>query len=425
MYHGKSQIKVNVLDAQPFCYTLPTMKQQCYWGDPNFNGYSSLEHDIKTDALIVGAGVAGLFAAYHLLEQGVEDIVIVESKTVGSGSTGRSAGMLTCECETATWTELIQKYGVAHARSYFDAQQRALNCVAKVVKGNGLSCDFALRDYYLVSGKDGNQARVLSEFHSFRQLGGSPLWLEGEHFSQELDTPLYASGERMLQGISVDPMRFMQEMSRYLSSRKVRIFEHSMLEDAAENSARVNGHTVSFSKIIYAQGTSYSQADAENYITTIGLTAPLPFATLQLLALDDKDMFADMLEPSFFYGKVTGENRLMIGYGDTVVETSDAESELYLPHYETLRDYLYHLCPTESLEFEFAWSGVFSLSKQMLPVVKIEHNKAVIAGVGSQVASIALAEYAVHQLIHGTHPLELLFQEDTQSAQGVLENSLT
>src|SRR5919199_1707551 len=42
--------------------------------------------------VIVGGGVIGLSAAFHLAEAGVEDVVVVERGELGAGSTSKGAG---------------------------------------------------------------------------------------------------------------------------------------------------------------------------------------------------------------------------------------------------------------------------------------------------------------------------------------------
>lgn len=46
--------------------------------------------------VIIGAGVIGCATAYYLAERGVTDIVILDRDSVGSGGTGKSAGIIRC-----------------------------------------------------------------------------------------------------------------------------------------------------------------------------------------------------------------------------------------------------------------------------------------------------------------------------------------
>jgi sarcosine oxidase subunit beta len=53
-----------------------------------------------TDVVIIGAGVIGCSTAYHLAQIGITDVALVEMDQVGSGSSGKSASMLSLQyCE--------------------------------------------------------------------------------------------------------------------------------------------------------------------------------------------------------------------------------------------------------------------------------------------------------------------------------------
>jgi sarcosine oxidase subunit beta len=46
------------------------------------------------DVVVIGAGIQGLSAAYHLAKMGIRDVVVVEKAFIGAGASGRSASML-------------------------------------------------------------------------------------------------------------------------------------------------------------------------------------------------------------------------------------------------------------------------------------------------------------------------------------------
>jgi glycine/D-amino acid oxidase-like deaminating enzyme len=49
------------------------------------------------EVVIIGAGVIGCSTAYHLARMGITDIAVVEMGQVGSGSSGKSASMLSLQ----------------------------------------------------------------------------------------------------------------------------------------------------------------------------------------------------------------------------------------------------------------------------------------------------------------------------------------
>ena len=54
----------------------------------------ALSHDIETDVVIVGAGIAGIATAYKILEQTNKKVILVERGLLAHGATGNNAGML-------------------------------------------------------------------------------------------------------------------------------------------------------------------------------------------------------------------------------------------------------------------------------------------------------------------------------------------
>ena len=54
----------------------------------------------QADAVVIGAGIQGLSAAYHLAKRGMRDVVVVEQAFIGAGTSGRSASMLMLQVST-------------------------------------------------------------------------------------------------------------------------------------------------------------------------------------------------------------------------------------------------------------------------------------------------------------------------------------
>src|SRR5262245_65923677 len=59
------------------------------------------------DVVIVGGGVTGVSTAFHLLELGVRNIVVLERNFLGSGGTGRSVGIIRQLYPTAETTQMV------------------------------------------------------------------------------------------------------------------------------------------------------------------------------------------------------------------------------------------------------------------------------------------------------------------------------
>ena len=84
---------------------------ELYWykKDGMINSYHSLDKDIKTDVLIIGTGISGALAAYHLVNHGLK-ITLIDSRDAASGSTAASTCLLQYEIDTPL-KKLIEKVG--------------------------------------------------------------------------------------------------------------------------------------------------------------------------------------------------------------------------------------------------------------------------------------------------------------------------
>ncbi|MBL8131710.1 MAG: FAD-binding oxidoreductase [Anaerolineae bacterium] len=71
------------------------------------------------DVVVIGAGVQGLSAAYHLGALGVGDVVVVEQAFIGAGSSGRSASMLMLQ----VWTEWQVRFSQVCFERYMRFQE--------------------------------------------------------------------------------------------------------------------------------------------------------------------------------------------------------------------------------------------------------------------------------------------------------------
>lgn len=69
----------------------------------------------KADVVIIGGGIQGTSVAFHLTQQGIRDVVLIEMDLIGSGSSGRSAAMVmqsmsreeTIRLSQAAWNEYM------------------------------------------------------------------------------------------------------------------------------------------------------------------------------------------------------------------------------------------------------------------------------------------------------------------------------
>ena len=79
----------------------------------------------QAQVVIIGGGIVGCSVAYHLTELGWTDVVVLEQRTLGSGTTGHGAGLVTQLRHTRALTDLSRYYAALYPRLEAETGQSA------------------------------------------------------------------------------------------------------------------------------------------------------------------------------------------------------------------------------------------------------------------------------------------------------------
>ena len=236
-------------------------------------------------------------------------------------------------------------------------------------------------------------------------MGERPAALRGIYLANEFGSPGFIFAERARKGLSVNPLALSQGIATYLRRRGIRIFERTPFISAFGKTARFPHGAVEFGKIAYVRGVGEEHAKLHKFVTTVAITKKLAHEELNDLRLEDLDLFIDEEGVrSFHYGKITGDGRLLLGYGDVRSEVTQAATALHLPHLRNIRRFLKQMFPNSALTIDYAWSGAYAIGVELLPIVMFKENSVLINGAGIQLGSVTAAEYAAARLLGKSHP---------------------
>ncbi len=381
------------------------MRHECFWKHESYTPLPSLTRDDSCEYLIVGGGIAGLFTAYHLLEAGVRDIVLIEKNRIASGQTGHAAGMLIAELETASWGDIVEHYGLEAASAYYEAHVDTQRIVRSLIQSERIECEYDEEDLLYIPHSKEEQRMVLKDAAVRARMGAAVSVLQEAPATEELRMPRFQMVERVDSSLALNPLKFAHGFAAHLRRRGVRIYESTELTGTDESVARTPRGAIRFTNIIYAIGMAEPSQDIQRLLTTICVTRALSAEELDLMRLADKDMVLDFGTRSYHYGKVTHDNRLLIGYGDSQYE---GREELHMPHVRSVEKFL-ERAGVANLEIEYAWSSPFTLSRQLLPLLAKHGSVGRIGGAGAQISSGVIASCIVSKFLHKSHALDRLF----------------
>jgi glycine/D-amino acid oxidase-like deaminating enzyme len=136
------------------------MKLESYWLDsaPPFGAAAQGPVSGRADVVVVGGGFTGLSAAHALAKRGAR-VVLLEAGRVAGEASGRNGG----QCNTGLFhdvADLTRKIGADRVRDFYRAYDAAVDTVERLVREEGIDCDFRRCGKLKVAAKPEHYAKL-------------------------------------------------------------------------------------------------------------------------------------------------------------------------------------------------------------------------------------------------------------------------
>lgn len=129
----------------------------------------ALLKDARADVCVVGAGFAGLSAAYFLAKAG-KSVIVVERGEVGSGESLRTTAHMASYQDDGL-AELERLLGTDGMRLLVEAHASAIDLTERLVRDESLSCDFRRLDGWLFAENEREEEELMLELEAARRAG--------------------------------------------------------------------------------------------------------------------------------------------------------------------------------------------------------------------------------------------------------------
>ncbi|MFD1179274.1 FAD-dependent oxidoreductase [Paenibacillus puldeungensis] len=207
---------------------LPRYPESMWRKTTSLPTFSKLTEDIDTEVAIIGAGIVGITTAYLLVQAGLK-VTVIDAGKVLDGTTGHTTAKITAQ-HGMIYDQLISHFGRDSARLYYEANEEALQFIAKTVKERRIECQFRHEDAYLYADSDQQLKQLEAEWKAYEELGLPGDWLN------ELSLPLEARGAIVLHNqAQFHPLHYLQELVSYITKHGGTFYEHTTLKGSVEN----------------------------------------------------------------------------------------------------------------------------------------------------------------------------------------------
>lgn len=195
-------------------------------------GYPPLDGGVDVDVAVIGGGIAGLTAALVLKRAG-QSVAVLEAARVGTGVTGHTTGKVT-SLHRLAYTELARSHGIETARTYGQANQAAVEHIARNVAAEGIDCGFRRLSNFTYAESDEALELVRAEAALTIKLGLPAT------FTTDVPLPFEVKGAVRFDGqAQIHSVRYLQGLARAVQGGGSHVFENSLAETVHDGSPSV------------------------------------------------------------------------------------------------------------------------------------------------------------------------------------------
>lgn len=188
-----------------------------------------LTGDRTCDAVIIGAGIAGISTAYELAIKG-QRVVVIDRGDIAGGVTARTTAHLAPLCDDLT-SQMIKLRGVEISKAFYESQVAAVDRIEEIQKEEAIECDFRRLDGYLFQALDTDAKIIDEELDAVRKVGapvhrivGIPLaHCDSQH---ALRYPRQAT---------FHPLKYLRGLADKIMQRDGEFFANTVVNDITEN----------------------------------------------------------------------------------------------------------------------------------------------------------------------------------------------
>jgi glycine/D-amino acid oxidase-like deaminating enzyme len=326
-------------------------RSRSLWMDVAMDALPAREPAAETDVLVIGAGIAGLTAAYELARAG-RQLMVVDRGRFGQGMTARTTAHLAFELDDY-FHELIKAHGEEAARLWYQSQSAAVDLFERICREEQIDCDFARLDGILVAADQDDVEYLKTELQAAAQAGFADAeWVEARAVpGQQLPAIRFPRQARF------HPLKFLNGLIGALQRRGASLHEYTEVigldEDGGITATTSAGTRIHARQVLVATNAPF-------HLRIPIHTKQAPYRTFAIAAPIPKGHAADVLlwdtrEPGYHYVRIQPGDELdmlIVGGEDHKSGTADDGNE----RIGRLEEWARERWPRMG-DIAYAWSG--------------------------------------------------------------------
>lgn len=343
------------------------MENQSYWIlSSEGKKYAKLIKDIKTECLIVGGGIPGITTAYLLSKKGIK-VTVVDANKIGEGCSGRNTGKITTQ-HSIIYSKIKKEYDLERAKSYYEANNKALDLMESIIKENNIDCNFERLPSYIFTESDDYIKDIKKEFEVCKEIG-----IDCEYHTS-LDLPLdVKSAISFNNQAQFNPKKYIDSLADIIINLGGEIYENTTITDVDKR--KINKITTQDNHKIYAENLVIA-SHHPFYDALSFYFARLKPERSYVIAMDKvkdfpRGMFINLEEPSRTLRSYEGDGENLVLVGGEKHRVGKGEDGT--DYYDILENYAKEKFGDG--EIKYSWSAQDWVSTDHIPYIGYINNE--------------------------------------------------
>lgn len=342
-----------------------------YWLLKNglLGDFPRLRHNEQCDVVILGGGVTGALAAHYLVEAGA-DVVLLDRRDIGAGSTAASTALLQYAADTDL-IDLIDFVGEANAVQSYRLGRRAVDLLEEMVRSLDDDCGFERKQTLYLASRQSDLPKLRKEFEVRAAHGFEVEFLEPTQIQERY--PFSAPGAILsANDAQIDAYRLTHGLIKRAAKLGLRVYDRSEVHKIKTTKTGMlleteNGFTITAKRTVFATGYE-SQKYLKQRVGSLHSTYAFISEPLEPLPIwPDRCLIWETARP-YLYLRTTSDNRVIVGGGDTPYATDHRQASLLKRKTRHLASRFKKMFKSD-VEVDYTWAGTFGSTKDGLAYI--------------------------------------------------------
>lgn len=203
------------------------LRETCLWEHltPSRPDRAALNGEVKVDVCVIGAGITGLSAAIHLLEQG-KSVAVLEAHRTGHGGSGRNVGLV----NAGMWIppdEIEAGFGEAVGSQLNRMLGAAPSLVFSLIDKYNIDCQLRREGTLHMAHNARGEADLRSREEQWKRRGAPVELLTGQACEQATGTKKIAAALLDRRAGTLNPMAYTSGLANAAAGLGGQLFDHS------------------------------------------------------------------------------------------------------------------------------------------------------------------------------------------------------